>query len=239
MDWEAFFTLHKDLPREGPGAPEDVLWALETTGLSGPLEVLDAGCGPGADLETLAEALPDARLTGIEAQERFVTEAQARLARFGDRAQVRLGDMAGPGGAYDLIWCAGAIYFLGLTEGLKAWRPVLNPGGWVAVSEPVLLPEPRPAAVAEFWADYPAITDLDGLRSRVAAAGFRLEDHRLVLGAPWAAYYDPLRARIADLRAQDPGPALSAMLDESAREIALWEAAPDHIAYALLLVRPE
>jgi trans-aconitate methyltransferase len=238
MDWAAFFTLHRGLPREGPGSPEDVVWALDRTGLRGAVEICDAGCGPGADLETLAETLPQARLAGIEAQAGFVQEAAARCGRFGTRVSVRQGDMAQPGGPFDLIWSAGALYFLGVTEGLKQWRTALKPGGWVAFSEPVLLPGPRPEAVAEFWEEYPAITDLGGIIARVQAAGYRVHDHRVVIGAPWAAYYDPLRARITDLRAADPSPDLSSVLDENAREIASWEAARDHIAYALLLVQP-
>ncbi|HBS50498.1 MAG TPA: class I SAM-dependent methyltransferase [Rhodobacteraceae bacterium] len=237
MDWDAFFTLHRGLPREGPGEPADVHWAVDRAGLAGEVDVLDAGCGAGADLETLARALPQARLTGIEAQESFVDEARARLAGIGDRVSVRLGDMAEPGGPYDLIWCAGALYFLGVTEGLRAWRKAVKPGGWVAFSEPVLLDTPPPPPVRAFWADYPALTDLGGIEDRVAAAGFDLHARRLIVGAPWAAYYAPLRDRIAALRAQNPDPALAAVLDENAREIALWEAAPDQIAYALLLVR--
>ncbi len=239
MNWEAFFRLHSDLPREGPGSAADVHWALARTGIGGAVSVCDAGCGPGADLQVLATALPQARLTGIEAQAGFAETARARCARFGDRVTVAQGDMAQPGGPHDLIWCAGAMYFLGVTEGLSAWRSSLSPGGWVAFSEPVLLAGEQPPAVRAFWAQYPAITDLAGINTRIAAAGYRLRDHRLLVGAPWASYYDPLQARIAHLRGTDPDPALADALDRDAAEIALWRAAPDHIAYALLLVQPE
>lgn len=225
-------------PARGAGRAEDVHWAVNVTGLCGALDICDAGCGPGADLEVLAEALPDARLTGIEAQESFVSEAAGRCARFGDRVAVRLGDMAKPAGPYDLIWCAGALYFLGVTEGLTAWRSALKPGGRVAFSEPVLLPGPQPDAVADFWEDYPAITELEGIVRRVHDAGYQVVDQRMIVGAPWAAYYAPLKERIATLRADTPSPALTAMLDETEREIRKWEAAPDHIAYALLVVHP-
>ena len=38
-------------------------------------------------------------------------------------------------GPFDLIWCAGAVYFEGITECLQAWAPALKPGGAVAFSE--------------------------------------------------------------------------------------------------------
>ena len=130
-DRAAFFTVHCDLPREGPGEAADVLWALGHLNATGPLDVMDAACGPGADLMTLAKALPDATITGIEKTPHFVIEAQARTADYAPRVSVIEGDMAQPGGPYDLIWCAGAVYFLGVTEGLKIWRTALKSGGAV------------------------------------------------------------------------------------------------------------
>ncbi|MEM6372730.1 MAG: class I SAM-dependent methyltransferase [Pseudomonadota bacterium] len=233
----AFFTVHRDLPREGPGEAADVHWALEQLDLSGTVDVLDAACGPGADLEVLADALPQARLTGIEMTPHFASAARERVARFGPRATAREGDMRDPGGPYDLIWCAGALYFLGVTDGLRGWRTALKPGGVVAFSEPVLLRD-TPGGRA-FWEEYPQITQLDGIIAQAADAGYRTLAHRIIVGAPWQTYYDPMQARIDMLRAQAPDEALSAALEENQREIDLWRAARDDIAYALLVVLPE
>lgn len=238
MDWDAFFVVHRDLPREGPGEPADVHWALAETGLSGAIRVCDAACGPGADLVTLAEALREAQITGIEKQAHFVEAAQERTVRFGDRVQVERGDMAALNGPYDLIWCAGALYFLGVTEGLTKWRSALKPGGWVAFSEPVKLSDPMPDVVSAFWEEYPALTELDGIKQRVEAAGFEVCGHRMIIGAPWAAYFDPMDRRIAKLRAEKPSAALRDVLDLCALESAQWRAAPDQIAYALILAHP-
>ena len=236
---DAFFLVHRDLHREGPGEPEDVHWALEQLSLSGSLDVLDAACGPGADTLTLAEALPEARITGMEVTTHFVTEASARVAAFAPRVRAIEGDMNSPDGTFDLIWCAGALYFLGVTEGLQDWRKVLKPGGAVAFSEPVLLNTPPSAGVRAFWEEYPQITDLDGIIARVTAAGYTVQAHRMIVGKPWADYYTPMQARIDMLRGQNPDAALIDALDESQREIDLWRAAQDDIAYALLVVTPK
>jgi trans-aconitate methyltransferase len=234
MDIEAFFTVHKGLDREGPGEPADVQWALSQ--IAPPRRVLDAGCGPGADLEVLAEALPKADLIGMDRY--FATEAAGRTARFGARVQVSDGDMAAPPGRFDLIWCAGALYFLGVTEGLTGWRAALNPGAHVAFSEPVLL-DPSNDAARAFWAEYPAITDEDGIKARIAAAGYRMVSRKLIIGAPWQRYYDPMQFRLEHLRQQDPSPALQAVIDDNQREIDLWQEGRDAIAYLLCLVTPE
>ena len=52
---EAFFELHRDLPREGPGDDASTLRALGMcTELPERPEILDIGCGPG--MQTLALA---------------------------------------------------------------------------------------------------------------------------------------------------------------------------------------
>lgn len=160
-----FLTLYSRLDRQGPGTPEDVLWALARLGLSGPLQVCDAGCGTGADSATLAEALPEAQVEGLDAVPAFIEAGQARVADL-PNATLRVGDMAALEGPYDLIWSAGAIYFLGVTEGLRAWRAALAPGGTVAFSQGVFLGGDEPQAVRAFWAPEPALTDREGCGRR-------------------------------------------------------------------------
>lgn len=233
MDWDLFFELHKGLDREGPGEAADVHWVLSQ--VRTPARVLDAGCGPGADMLTFAKALPEAEILGMD--KNFAAEASARIAEFAPRAVACDGDMANPPGAFDLIWCAGALYFLGVTEGLAGWRKALTPKGYIAFSEPVLLDDPSDG-VAEFWAEYPAITDLAGIERRIIAAGFEPCAHRLIQGEPWANYYDPLQARINALRRTKPSTAMIEVLDINQREIDLWRANATEVAYALFLVRP-
>ncbi|MEQ8257836.1 MAG: class I SAM-dependent methyltransferase [Roseovarius confluentis] len=232
---EAFLTLHREMTRQGPGTSEDVRWALSQLDMPDAPHVIDAACGPGADLVTLAECLPRARIEGIDQLPHLVEEARTAAAHF-TNVTVSTGDMAQISGFYDLIWCAGALYFLGVTEGLTLWKRALTTDGAVAFSEPVLPPD-APQAARDFWADYPAISDLDGITARVEAAGYVVQDHRLITGMAWADYYAELGGRIANLR---PGAddALAQVLDDAAREIALWRQAPGDIAYALILARP-
>lgn len=232
-----FLTLYSRLDRQGPGLPEDVTWALGRLGLTGALRVCDAGCGTGADTVTLAEALPEAQVEGIDAVAAFIEAGQARVAGL-PNAALRVGDMGALEGPYDLIWSAGAIYFLGVTEGLRAWRAALAPGGVVAFSQGVFLGGDEPQAVRDFWAPEPGLTDREGLRAQVAEAGYEILDTRLLVGAPWAAYYGSVAREIAALR-EGASPAMTAVLDDSAREVELWQEAPERIAYELVLARPD
>lgn len=229
-----FFVVHRDLPREGPGEPADVHWVLGQ--IVPPARVCDAACGPGADLVTLAEALPGAQIDGVDRQAHFVATARQRVARFGPRVSVVQADYAGIVGSYDLIWCAGAVYFLGIERALAVWRGALAPGGRVAFSEPVWVGAPS-ASAREFWRDYPAITDATGIDARVTAARFRTLATRLIVGPAWAAYSEPMEARLALLRPGADDDQVQAIAD-AVREIALWRENPGQIAYLLSLVAP-
>ena len=236
---DEFFTLYSGLAREGPGLPADVLWALQVAGTPEGAEICDAGCGSGADAVTLAKARRRARITALDIAPSLVVEARGRLAPFGARVRVVQGDMAHLPGQYDLIWCAGAAYFLGVKQALRGWRPALKFGGRVAISHPVYPTMPPSDAARAFWQGEPGdVSDLAGIEAEIAAAGYATLGHRLLIGAPWAAYYGPLAARIEALRAARPSPALADVLDVSTHEIALWHAAQNQIAYALVVVEP-
>ncbi|ATX66125.1 class I SAM-dependent methyltransferase [Roseinatronobacter bogoriensis] len=234
---EAFLTLYSDLAREGPGAAADLGWALSVAATPAEARICDAGCGSGADTVTLAKERPRAKIDAVDKTAQFVDAARKRTAPFGARVRVWQGDMAQLDGPYDLIWCAGAIYFLGVTQGLQAWRSALAPNGVVAFSEPCMLPRPSDAARAFWSVEYPQITDMAGIRARVAAAGYRVLGENLQIGAAWENYYLPMERRIASLR-PDASSTLAAALDTAEAEIARWRAAPSEIAYALMVVAP-
>ncbi|MFN4158292.1 MAG: class I SAM-dependent methyltransferase [Gemmobacter sp.] len=215
---DAFFTLHRGLPREAPGDAESLAWALEVAGVPARARILDAGCGPGADLAVLARLRPAAELVGMDLHAPFIEAVRARL----PGVVAICGDMLAPPGVFDLIWSAGAAYGPGVSAALAAWAGHLVPGGAVAFSD-CLWRSPRPAPLARaFWdRDYPGMRDLPGHLARIEAAGYRVRGARWLGAAAWEAYYGPLAARVAALR---PGADadLAAVLDRAEAEIALW-----------------
>ena len=236
---EAFLTVHDDLPREGPGVPDDVHWALEVAVTPDQASICDAACGPGADTVTLAKERPNATILGVDLVRHFVEAARQRAEQFGARVRVEERNYTDLPGKYDLIWSAGGVYFVGLEAALGDWRARLIPGGAVAFSEPAWVHEPPSSEARAFWVEYPAICGVDELNSRIADAGWDIMGQRWLIGAPWEAYYAPMKVRIAELKAGNPSDELSNAIAESETEIALWEAAPDEIAYVLSVVRPK
>ena len=237
-DWpeDAFFTLHADLPREGPGETADVAWAAGLAGMRPDARILDAASGPGGDIGALLRAAPQGHVTAIDLHAPFIEAARAR---WGADARVTLltGDMTAPEGPFDFIWCAGAVYFLGIEAALSVWRPRLAPGGAIAFSEPCLFTgTPSEGAIA-FWEGYARLTDAAGIAAQVQAAGFETVATRIVGDIGWESYFRPMEARIARLR---PGAdaALSLVLDMAEAEIAGWRAHKAETGYLLSVVRP-
>ena len=65
MDWEIFFNIHKDLPRQGSGRDEYTQKAFEMIPPIKKPKILDIGCGPGLQTIKLAK-LTDGTIIGID-----------------------------------------------------------------------------------------------------------------------------------------------------------------------------
>lgn len=234
---EAFFAVHRGLDREGPGETADVLWALSVAGTPPAAHILDAACGPGADTVALAEARPEARVHAIEITPHFVEEARKRTAGFGPRVRVEEGDYMRLADTYDLIWCAGAVYFHGVAKVLAAWSPHIANGGAVAFSEPAWMIEPPSEAARAFWEGEYEVKTRAAIEAEIHAAGWGILGQRWVVDAPWAAYYGSMSARLDRLEETEQAPGVTAAIAEARAEIARWRAAREEIAYSLFVVR--
>lgn len=236
-DWDGFFRLHDDLPREGPGDIETLNWALDRAEIGVAANILDAGCGPGGDVTGLLAHAPEGLVTAVDAHAPFIRSVEARFA--GDpRVLAVVGDMTTPPNApFDLIWCAGALYFLGLVEGLRRMHGLLDPGGALAISYPCyFVSEPGSEAKA-FWAaeDLIVPTEAD-IRDHFVRAGFQWLGACPLPDAAWHAYYAPLLAR-AEMLESEADPALADAILDARTEAEAWMAAKDETGYLLVVGR--
>ena len=228
----AFIELYSGLPREGPGTVDSLLNVLEIADPPPLGRVLDAACGSGADTVTLARALPNAEIIGVDSQAAFINAAKAR----GLNADFRVGDMLWPEGDYDLIWCAGAVYFFGIETVLEAWRSHLRLGGKVAFSEVVWRGPPTPKAKA-FWRDaYPHMTTQNALAARIEACGFKVLSAEPLGRAGWEGYYAALRENIT--RLQGKSLAMDGVIAETQAEIDLFNSDFGCYDYVVYLTEP-
>jgi ubiquinone/menaquinone biosynthesis C-methylase UbiE len=100
--------------------------------------VLDIGCGRGAALFPLAEAVgPAGHVLGIDISPRMIAATSRDAAEF-PQVELRVADAASPGlpaGAYDLIASSLVLFFLiDPAAAVAAWRELLIPGGRLGVA---------------------------------------------------------------------------------------------------------
>jgi len=69
-----------------PRVPSRIAWAVDAVARLGPRSVLEVGCGRGVALESLAAALPEARLAGVDRSKTAIEAARER-----DRGLVEAG----------------------------------------------------------------------------------------------------------------------------------------------------
>jgi Methylase involved in ubiquinone/menaquinone biosynthesis len=202
---EIFRLAHTDLPREAPGSAATTRLLLR---LAAPLpprpRIVDIGCGTGpASLLLAAET--GGEVVAVDTHEPFLQRLRAAA---GPRVRTLHADMQdlplSDAGA-DLLWAEGSASVMGVDAALTAWRRLLVPGGALVLTDATwTTPDPAPAARAFWDAAYPAMRTPDAVIVAAQRAGWVLLGSHLLPDADWAAYYDPLAARIARLRAELP-----------------------------------
>jgi trans-aconitate methyltransferase len=237
-DWDAFFDVHRDLHREGPGLVEDVALAGQLIGISPQGYVCDAGCGPGGDLAALRQLVPRGRIDGFETVPHFVVAARGRLPA-DPSVRIIEASMEHLSGPYDLIWSAGAVYFLGVSRALSAWRGALADDGAVAFSHPCLFTDAPSEAALAFWEAEPGgiVTETTTL-AEIAAVGWQVLATRPLSEAAWRAYYDPLLARCDKLEAAGTSDSVATAIAAARKEASDWRAVAHETGYMLYIVRP-
>lgn len=234
---DPFLTLYSRLDRQGPGEPADIHWVAEQINLSSDAKICDAACGVGADIPTLLEIAPEGHITAVDAAKPMIDALHARLGP-DQRITAYVGKMEKIKGPFDLIWCAGAVYFLGIEKALSAWRPALNENGVIVFSEPCYFTENPSAAARAFWQDEDAfITDAAGIDQQIQAAGFKTVAKKPVALTAWQAYYDSLQTHCQMLQ-ENADLAMSDVIEAAQNEITAFGKAAQETGYLLSIVRP-
>ncbi|MFP2897377.1 HipA domain-containing protein [Corallococcus sp. 4LFB] len=197
---------------------------------------------PAASSLVLAREL-GTRVTAVDLHRPYLDrlEREAREQGLSDAIVTRQEDMGAltlPPASFDLIWSEGAIYVMGFGQGLRQWRPLLAPGGQVAVTECSWLTDVRPPEAVRFWsAAYPSMAHVAQNRATAEAAGFTvLDTFTLPASAWWDDYYTPLLQRIDRLRPTADA-ALREVIAAAEQEVNLYRRHGDSYGYVFYLLR--
>ncbi len=241
---DVFWELHAGLSKQGPGSDASTARALALSGALPPApRVLDLGCGTGRQTLALAR-LTGGHVTALDVWTPSLGALRDAAARAGladriETVQQSMGALDLGARTFDRVWCESAVYGVGFDIALRAWRPLLAPGGALALSELAWLGPPAPERVRSFWsAGYPAMRAHEANLRAIAAAGYALAGEFVLPDADWEdGYYAELARRIPALRAKHAQPEARAVLDEAEAEIAVFRERAGSFGYVFYVLR--
>jgi len=240
-----FYQIFESLPRQGPGCTGATKKAFSLLPpLPKDVKILDIGCGSGTQTRDLA-ALTSGIITAVDNHQPFLDSITAwvTLAGLEGRIRAQCASMdALPLGPvqFDLIWSEGAIFIIGFSEGLLAWKPLLKKGGFMVVSDAAWFEPNPPPELMQWWEKegYTPKTE-DQLREQVKDAGLHLiATYRLPDEGWWDNYYVPMLARIAELRkTHGTNPEHAALLDSLEAEAETYRKYKRYYGYTFFIMQ--
>jgi len=101
--------------------------------------ILDIGCGSGIPTLELAR-LGQGEVLGIDIDQPALDEFNRKIKKAGPANQVRavncsMFDIDFPDESFDIVWSEGSIYAIGFEKGLREWKRLLKPGGFIVVHD--------------------------------------------------------------------------------------------------------
>ncbi|AUG98547.1 MerR family transcriptional regulator [Pectobacteriaceae bacterium CE70] len=233
-----FMMVFQTLERWGPGCDADSLKALLTLPTT-PTKIIDIGCGKGFSTRLLAKHT-QAQIVAVDNEQSALDELGERLTEQGLDTRVTLScasmtDLPFTPESFDCIWSEGSAYIMGVEQALTQWRKLLTDSGFMVVSDLVWLTDtPNQEAIA-FWAgEYPDMQTIEKRLAQMRQAGFEVIDHFTLSEQAWHDYYQPLKVRVAKVRASMP---TSTALADIEQEIAIYERYLGEFGYQMFVLQ--
>lgn len=233
-----FMQVFSSLDRWGPGSEQDTLRALAAVPFK-PQHILEIGCGRGIATTVLATHT-SAKITALDNEASALDRVMERAAEAGVASRVEtvcasMTEMPFAAGSFDLIWCEGSAYVMGVEKALAQWQHFLRPGGILMFSDLVWCTATPSADARAFWqSEYPDMRDAGTRQQQAKAAGYALLDSFVLSDESWQAYAAPLRNRVDQLRAQLKD---SAALQDLTTELEIYRKHLGEFGYQMFVLR--
>lgn len=242
---DLLIKLHIKGERQGPGSDAITKQALDIIGHDKniKLNVLDVGCGTGAQTIALAKYL-NCNIVAIDLFEDFLNGLKCRFkeSKIADKLTTiacSMNEMSFKENTFDLIWSEGAIYNIGFENGLNEWKRFVRPGGYIAVSEITWTTNKRPKEIESHWMkEYPGIETTSKKIEIIEKLGYRFVGAITLPEYTWEEmYYKPMEARFSQFLRNNPGEESKSIVDAERKEIELYRKYKDYYSYVFYIMR--
>ncbi len=152
-----FYEVFENIPRQGPGMNSSTRKAYKLIKINVPEkpEILDIGCGKGIQTIELAR-ISEGEITAIDNYPYFLDCLQKDAERSGFSNKIKciqadMNKMPFGSSSFDLIWSEGAVFVMGIKEGLKSWKSFLKQKGYIVLTDLVWLTDSRPDEITNYF----------------------------------------------------------------------------------------
>lgn len=201
-----FYLAYKDLDRLSPGSEYTTLNALDKLNLNphDELDILDIACGVGSSTILLANYFKNSTIEGFDLFKHYKESLDEKIKEnnLSDRVFSYQMDMKDPDFAneeFDIVFCEASIEIIGFKKGLKEWKRLLKPEGYMVVSDVSWLKNPSSES-RKFWKNtYSEIDTIENKVQQIKNGGFEFIDHVIVPKEDWDDYYSKLEDNLNKL----------------------------------------
>ena len=203
-----FYEVFENIPRQGPGLNESTRKAFNfiKSQLPSQPEILDIGCGKGVQTLELAH-ISKGRITAADNHQPFLDHLEKEAIKSGLSKKIsclnaNMAQLPFNSHTYDVIWSEGAVFIIGIMEGLKQWKKFLKKGGFLILSDLVWLKDERPDELTHHFKNEGIVVfSIDQILEVANQEGYTLIDHFTLPNKGWLEMYImPLQKTIATLR---------------------------------------
>jgi len=242
---EIFFEIFDNLPRQGPGSEEATKKAISIINPGNAnFEILDIGCGTGAQTLVLAENL-NGQITATDTYQPYLDLLSEKADREGLAAKILCQnmDMAKLNfdmNRFDLIWAEGSIYIIGFANGLQKIKPFLKPGGYAVFSDMNWFRPDPPEELGKFFEnECPFMVSVEKNKKMILENGYELiGSFQLSENDFLDPYYNPLESRLIQLRKKYPdNEEAAAVIEEVQLEIDLYRKYHAYYGYTFYIMK--
>jgi ubiquinone/menaquinone biosynthesis C-methylase UbiE len=240
-----FFEVHARLPREGPGDNESTTKAYRMLrDLPENPRVLDVGCGPGMQTIELAK-LSKGKIDALDYFPRFLEQLRkkAEQERVAQNINTVICDMFKlnyENHTFNLVWSEGSIYIIGFERGLREWKKLLAPKGYIVASHIAWLKPNPPQELRTYWQEnYKEISTIQTNLETARKTGYQIVGYfALPEKSWWENYYKPIEEKLPTLRSkyQDDEEAL-AFLKSEELEINMFRKYSNYYGYVFYVMQ--
>ncbi len=242
---EIFYEVFSNLPRQGPGDVCSSLEALNSIPFpNSVIRMADIGCGTGFQTLYLAQHIKGSILA-VDNYQPYLDELKQKAEAVGldSVIKVQLGDMNAlelPSAYFDVLWSEGAIYIMGIENGLQNWRKFIKSQGYIVFSDVCWLRPNPPAELFDFWnSEVPGMMDDGQIRELIKTNDYTLINEILLPTSSWVNnYYYPLSLNVARLRIKYQNePDKLEVIESIQHEIDIFDKYSDYYSYKFFVVQ--